>query len=64
MTSQQVQIKGETYQKIFMNDNFGGFFEYFVLKTKPNGKQVLSRLNPSIHRYAISRINAALSSAA
>jgi len=61
---QKIEINGEMYAKMFFDDAFGGSFEYYVYKTKPSGKVVMSRLNPAAHRYAIAKINTALATKA
>ena len=60
-TTQQVTIGADTYKKVFLNDPFGGSFEYFVKREAKDGKATWGRLNPQVHRYAISRVNSALS---
>lgn len=58
--AQKVSIGGEEYAKIMMSSRFGESPEYFVVKVSAKGKRTASRLNPKVHRVAISRIEAAL----
>jgi len=55
-----VKIGNEEYKRATFTDKFGSNYEYFVTRISANGKKTSSRLNPVIHRYAISRIEAAI----
>ena len=59
-TAQTVTIGGEEYKKMMMSSRFGETPEYFVVRVSSTGKRVSARLNPTVHRYAISRVEAAL----
>jgi hypothetical protein len=59
-TVQKVTIGNDEYTKSTMEINGHTYTDYRVTRTHANGKKTSGKLNPSIHRYAISRIEAAI----
>jgi hypothetical protein len=59
-TFQKVTIGGDEYTKSVTQGKFGPFVDYRVIRVSANGKRTSAKMNPTIHRYAIARVEAAL----
>ena len=56
----KVTIGGDEYTKSVMQGKFGPIVDYRVIRVSANGKRISAKLNPTTHRYAISRVEAAI----